>query len=123
MLTLTEIAWFALASLLLALTPGPNMIYCVSRTLIQGRRAGMVSLGGVLMAFLVHLFAAALGLTALLLGGAARVRCDPHRRRGLPAVARVAGGAARRQCALRGARAAGRSAGQAVPHGAFSRTC
>ena len=67
MLTLTEIAWFALASLALALTPGPNMIYCVSRTLIQGRRAGMISLGGVLMAFLVHLFAAALGLTALLL--------------------------------------------------------
>jgi len=67
MLTLAEIAWFALASLLLALTPGPNMIYCVSRTLIQGRRAGLVSLGGVLMAFLVHLFAAALGLTALLL--------------------------------------------------------
>ncbi len=67
MLSLTEIAWFALASLLLALTPGPNMIYCVSRTLIQGRRAGLISLGGVLMAFLVHLFAAALGLTALLL--------------------------------------------------------
>lgn len=67
MLTLTEIAWFALASLLLALTPGPNMIYCVSRTLIQGRRAGLISLGGVLMAFLVHLCAAALGLTALLL--------------------------------------------------------
>ena len=67
MLTLTEIAWFALASLLLALTPGPNMIYCVSRTLIQARRAGLISLGGVLMAFLVHLCAAALGLTALLL--------------------------------------------------------
>jgi len=67
MLSLTEIAWFALASLLLALTPGPNMIYCVSRTLIQGRRAGLISLGGVLMAFLVHLFAAALGLTAVLL--------------------------------------------------------
>ena len=67
MLTLTEIAWFALASLLLALTPGPNMIYCVSRTLIQGRRAGLISLGGVMMAFLAHLFAAALGLTALLL--------------------------------------------------------
>jgi len=67
MLTLTEIAWFALASLLLALTPGPNMIYCVSRTLVQGRRAGFISLGGVMLAFLVHLLAAALGLTALLL--------------------------------------------------------
>ena len=43
------------------------MIYCVSRTLVQGRRAGFVSLAGVLLAFLVHLVAAALGLTALLL--------------------------------------------------------
>ena len=67
MFTLPELAWFTLATLLLALTPGPNMIYCVSRTLVQGRRAGMVSLGGVLLAFLVHLIAAALGLTALLI--------------------------------------------------------
>lgn len=67
MLSVTELSWFAIASLLLALTPGPNMIYCVSRTLVQGRRAGFVSLAGVLLAFLVHLVAAALGLTALLL--------------------------------------------------------
>ena len=67
MLALHELAFFALASLLLALTPGPNMIYCVSRTLVQGRRAGLISLGGVLLAFGVHLVAAALGLTAVLL--------------------------------------------------------
>ncbi|MEP6722077.1 MAG: LysE family translocator [Variovorax sp.] len=67
MLAASELAWFSLAALLLALTPGPNMIYCVSRTLVQGQRAGLVSLGGVLLAFLVHLVAAALGLTALLL--------------------------------------------------------
>jgi threonine/homoserine/homoserine lactone efflux protein len=67
MLTWTELGWFALAALVLVLTPGPNMIYCVSRTLCQGRRAGFVSLSGVLLGFLVHLFAAALGLTALLM--------------------------------------------------------
>jgi threonine/homoserine/homoserine lactone efflux protein len=67
MLSASEITWFAIASMLLALTPGPNMIYCVSRTLVQGRRAGFVSLAGVMLAFLVHLVAAALGLTALLL--------------------------------------------------------
>jgi threonine/homoserine/homoserine lactone efflux protein len=67
MLTWTELGWFALAALVLVLTPGPNMIYCVSRTLCQGRRAGFISLGGVLLGFLVHLLAAALGLTALLL--------------------------------------------------------
>ncbi|WP_298931169.1 LysE family translocator [uncultured Ramlibacter sp.] len=67
MLALTDLAWFALAALLLVLTPGPNMIYCVSRTLVQGRAAGMVSLAGVLLGFVVHLLAAALGLTALLM--------------------------------------------------------
>jgi threonine/homoserine/homoserine lactone efflux protein len=67
MLQLDEIAWFALTALVLVLTPGPNMIYCVSRTLVQGRRAGFVSLAGVLLGFLAHLLAATLGLTAVLL--------------------------------------------------------
>jgi threonine/homoserine/homoserine lactone efflux protein len=67
MLTLSELGWFALAALALVLTPGPNMIYCISRTLVQGRAAGMVSLAGVLLGFVVHLMAATLGLTALLM--------------------------------------------------------
>ena len=67
MLQLDEVAWFALTALVLVLTPGPNMIYCVSRTLAQGRRAGFVSLAGVLLGFLAHLLAATLGLTAVLL--------------------------------------------------------
>ena len=67
MLTLAELGFFALAALLLVLTPGPNMVYCVSRSLCQGRRAGVVSLAGVLAGFLVHLVAASLGLTALLI--------------------------------------------------------
>lgn len=67
MLTSHEIAWFALVALALVLTPGPNMIYCISRTLCQGRGAGMVSLGGVALGFVVHLLAASFGLTAVLL--------------------------------------------------------
>lgn len=67
MVPLHDLAWFALATLAMALTPGPNMIYCVSRTLSQGRRAGLVSLAGVLAAFVVHIVAAAFGLTAVLL--------------------------------------------------------
>lgn len=67
MLTPAELAWFTLAALVLVLTPGPNMIYCVSRALCQGRAAGLVSLAGVLLGFVVHLMAAALGLTALLI--------------------------------------------------------
>jgi threonine/homoserine/homoserine lactone efflux protein len=67
MLTVQELAWFALAALVLVLTPGPNMIYCISRTLCQGRSAGLISLGGVVLGFVVHLLAASFGLTALLL--------------------------------------------------------
>lgn len=65
--SLQELLLFALAALLLVLTPGPNMVYCVSRSLTQGPRAGLLSLVGVVLGFLVHLLAAALGLTALLL--------------------------------------------------------
>ncbi|RYF42632.1 MAG: LysE family translocator [Comamonadaceae bacterium] len=67
MLTLQELGWFALAALVLVLTPGPNMIYCISRTLSQGRRAGLLSLAGVLLGFVAHLAAATLGLSAVLL--------------------------------------------------------
>ncbi|WP_262063821.1 LysE family translocator [Streptomyces sp. STR69] len=47
----------------MVLTPGPNMIYLVSRSITQGRRAGMVSLGGVALGFMVYLLAANLGLS------------------------------------------------------------
>lgn len=67
MLTWNELGWFALAALVLVLTPGPNMIYCISRTLGQGRRAGLLSLAGVLLGFVAHLAAATLGLSAVLL--------------------------------------------------------
>jgi threonine/homoserine/homoserine lactone efflux protein len=56
---------FAGAALLMVLTPGPNMIYLLSRSICQGREAGVISLLGVIAGFLVHMFAAALGLTAL----------------------------------------------------------
>ena len=66
MLTLPDLALFALTTLVLVLTPGPNMVYCVSRALSQGRAAGLMSLAGVLLGFVAHLLAATLGLTALL---------------------------------------------------------
>ncbi len=58
---------FAGAALLMVLTPGPNMIYLISRSVCQGRRAGVISLCGVVAGFLVHMFAAAAGLSALFL--------------------------------------------------------
>ncbi|GAA1418175.1 LysE family translocator [Catellatospora coxensis] len=55
---------FAVA-LAMVLTPGPNMMYLVSRSITQGRRAGLVSLAGVAVGFLVYLTATNLGLSAL----------------------------------------------------------
>lgn len=58
---------FGLISLGMVLTPGPNMIYLISRSICQGRTAGLISLGGVALGFLVYLVCAALGITALLM--------------------------------------------------------
>ncbi|WP_418080542.1 LysE family translocator [Streptomyces ambofaciens] len=49
----------------MVLTPGPNMIYLVSRSITQGRRAGMISLGGVALGFVVYLVATSVGLTVI----------------------------------------------------------
>lgn len=56
---------FVVASVLLVLTPGPNLLYLISRTLCQGRIAGLVSLAGTTTGFVVHILAAALGLSAV----------------------------------------------------------
>ncbi|MEV1010080.1 LysE family translocator [Streptomyces sp. NPDC049881] len=56
----------AMVALGMVLTPGPNMVYLVSRSITQGRRAGVVSLGGVAVGFLCYLLAANLGLSAVL---------------------------------------------------------
>ena len=57
---------FALISLGLVLTPGPNMIYLISRSITQGRTAGIVSLCGVALGFVFYMLCAAFGVTALL---------------------------------------------------------
>jgi threonine/homoserine/homoserine lactone efflux protein len=57
---------FALISFGLVLTPGPNMIYLISRSIAQGRTAGLVSLGGVALGFVFYMLCAAFGVTALL---------------------------------------------------------
>jgi threonine/homoserine/homoserine lactone efflux protein len=53
---------FALVALGMVLTPGPNMIYLVSRSICQGPRAGLVSLGGVALGFVVYMLSAALSI-------------------------------------------------------------
>jgi threonine/homoserine/homoserine lactone efflux protein len=51
----------------MVLTPGPNMVYLISRSICQGRAAGLISLGGVALGFVVYMLCAALGITALVL--------------------------------------------------------
>jgi threonine/homoserine/homoserine lactone efflux protein len=58
---------FALAALGLVLSPGPNMIYLISRSISQGRRAGLLSLTGVALGFLIHIMLVSFGLTAVFL--------------------------------------------------------
>ncbi len=66
MIALSTWLLFVLAVLALVATPGPNVLYLVSRTLAQGRAAGFVSLAGTSSGFLLHALAAAFGLSALL---------------------------------------------------------
>ncbi|WP_344480009.1 LysE family translocator [Nonomuraea monospora] len=54
-----------LVALGMVLSPGPNMLYLVSRSTSQGRRAGIISLAGVAAGFLVYLVGANLGLAVL----------------------------------------------------------
>ncbi len=55
----------ALVALGMVLTPGPNMIYLASRSIAQGRLAGLISLGGVAVGFGCYLVAATAGLSSL----------------------------------------------------------
>jgi threonine/homoserine/homoserine lactone efflux protein len=59
------LAAFLLASLVLAATPGPGVLYIVTRTLAQGRRAGLASVLGVALGNLGNAIGASVGLAAL----------------------------------------------------------
>lgn len=64
------VAWsaaggMALAALIMVLTPGPNMIYLVSRSVGQGRSAGLISLAGTGVGFLIYMTLANLGLAVV----------------------------------------------------------
>jgi threonine/homoserine/homoserine lactone efflux protein len=66
MIPFNDILLFALAALVLVVSPGPNMIYLISRTITQGKNAGLISLIGVICGFLFHIIMVSFGLTAVL---------------------------------------------------------
>ncbi|BCJ50139.1 lysine transporter LysE [Actinoplanes sp. NBRC 14428] len=65
MVTDESLLGVAAVALGMVLTPGPNMMYLVARSITQGRRAGLISLTGVATGFLIYLTAAAAGLSAV----------------------------------------------------------
>ncbi|APZ42025.1 LysE family translocator [Acidihalobacter ferrooxydans] len=58
---------FGAIALGIVLTPGPNMVYLISRSICQGWRAGLFSLFGVALGFVFYMLCAAFGITALLM--------------------------------------------------------
>lgn len=57
----------ALVAFGMVLTPGPNMIYLVSRSICQGPMAGLISLTGVFLGFVFYMLMAAFGITAVIM--------------------------------------------------------
>jgi threonine/homoserine/homoserine lactone efflux protein len=67
---LSSVTLFLVAALGLLLIPGPSVLYILTHSAAQGRRAGLASVGGIELASLTHTLAATLGLSALLLTSA-----------------------------------------------------
>lgn len=65
MISAGAVAGISVVALGLVLTPGPNMIYLVSRSITQGRTAGLISLTGVAVGFFAYLLAAVTGIAAV----------------------------------------------------------
>jgi threonine/homoserine/homoserine lactone efflux protein len=61
---------FVVASVMLLLTPGPAVLFVVARSVAHGRAAGLVSVLGIHLATMVHIAAAAVGLSAIILSSA-----------------------------------------------------
>jgi len=70
----STLATFSIAALILFLVPGPAVLYIITRSMAQGRRAGLVSVAGIHTGSLVHIGAAVAGLTTLLATSAAAFR-------------------------------------------------
>ena len=70
MLNTTLLAGFVLASLVVLLVPGPGVLYVVARSVTQGRTAGLVSVLGLSTGALVHVAAATIGLSTILMTSA-----------------------------------------------------
>ena len=69
-MSLDQLLLFIAAGLLLNLTPGPDVLYIISQSLRHGLRAGLMAALGITAGCFVHIFAAAVGVSALMLASA-----------------------------------------------------
>jgi len=68
--SVSAVEFFALASIAVLLIPGPAVLYVVTQSAEQGRTAGLASVAGIHIGTFVHIVAAAIGLSALILASA-----------------------------------------------------
>jgi threonine/homoserine/homoserine lactone efflux protein len=66
MFDFTRFLLFLTAAVLLAIAPGPGMLYVLARSLAGGKREGVLSAFGTFLGGMVHVFAAALGVSIVL---------------------------------------------------------
>ncbi len=64
-MSLAALLTFAAAVAVFAVTPGPNVLFVLSRAVAQGRRAGVASVLGLVLGWYAHAFATAIGLATL----------------------------------------------------------
>lgn len=66
----TSFKLFLITCIILIMTPGPDTLYVLARTLGHGRRAGIISAVGICTGFVIHTAAATIGLSAILMASA-----------------------------------------------------
>jgi threonine/homoserine/homoserine lactone efflux protein len=66
MLPITQLIYFSLSVIVLIIIPGPTMLYLISRSLLQGQKAGMISLLGIVTGDLFYILLSSFGLSAAL---------------------------------------------------------
>ena len=71
MLGIENFPLFLVAAVLLALTPGPDTLYVLTRSVVRGRREGVLSVAGISCGLVIHALLAAFGVSAFLATSAA----------------------------------------------------
>ncbi|QWV94317.1 LysE family translocator [Geomonas oryzisoli] len=75
MVSFSQLALFAITSTVLIFTPGPDIIYVMTRGVAQGRKAGLAAAAGFALGNFAHTFFAIVGLSALITSSAAAFAC------------------------------------------------